>query len=38
LNNELLRMMLADSESWEEVTFDDLATAPISYTQPVHSV
>jgi UDP-3-O-[3-hydroxymyristoyl] N-acetylglucosamine deacetylase len=38
LNNELLRMMLADSESWEEVTFDDLATAPISYIQPVHSV
>jgi UDP-3-O-[3-hydroxymyristoyl] N-acetylglucosamine deacetylase len=38
LNNELLRMMLADSESWEEVTFDDLVTAPISYVQPVHSV
>jgi UDP-3-O-[3-hydroxymyristoyl] N-acetylglucosamine deacetylase len=31
LNNKLLRAMLADAESWEEVTFRDDSAAPISY-------
>ncbi len=31
LNNKLLRAMLADAESWEEVTFHDESTSPISY-------
>jgi UDP-3-O-[3-hydroxymyristoyl] N-acetylglucosamine deacetylase len=31
LNNRLLRAMIADKESWEEVTFDDVRDAPISY-------
>ncbi len=31
LNNKLLRAMLADAESWEEVTFRDESAAPISY-------
>lgn len=37
LNNRLLRALLADDEAWEEVTFDDAATAPISYAQPVEA-
>ncbi len=32
LNNRLLRTMLADSEAWEEATFQDESAAPISYT------
>ncbi|MCP4487035.1 MAG: UDP-3-O-acyl-N-acetylglucosamine deacetylase [Gammaproteobacteria bacterium] len=35
LNNRLLLELLADEDAWEEVTFDDAATAPISYAQPV---
>lgn len=35
LNNRLLRTLLADAEAWEEVTFDDPASAPISYLSPV---
>jgi UDP-3-O-[3-hydroxymyristoyl] N-acetylglucosamine deacetylase len=31
LNNRLLRTMLADESSWEEVTFRDESAAPISY-------
>jgi UDP-3-O-[3-hydroxymyristoyl] N-acetylglucosamine deacetylase len=31
LNNKLLRAMLADAESWEEVTYRDDSAAPISY-------
>ena len=31
LNNQLLRQLLADKSAWEAVTFDDAATAPISY-------
>ena len=31
LNNRLLRAIIADSGSWEEVTFDDVRDAPISY-------
>ena len=34
LNNRLLRMLVADSTAWEEVTFSDEAAAPISYLQP----
>lgn len=36
LNNELLRALLAQEDAWEEVTFEDAATAPISFAQPVH--
>jgi UDP-3-O-[3-hydroxymyristoyl] N-acetylglucosamine deacetylase len=31
LNNRLLRTLIADREAWEEVTFENLAEAPISY-------
>ena len=31
LNNRLLRALLADATAWEEVTFQDESTAPISY-------
>lgn len=37
LNNELLRALLAQEDAWEEVTFEDEATAPISFAQPVHA-
>ncbi|CAM3551151.1 UDP-3-O-acyl-N-acetylglucosamine deacetylase [Parendozoicomonas haliclonae] len=33
-NNKLLRALLADESAWEVVTFDDVATAPISYARP----
>ena len=36
LNNQLLRALLAEEDAWEEVTFEDAATAPISFAQPVH--
>lgn len=35
LNNKLLRTLLANKESWEFVTFEDKATAPISYVRPI---
>ncbi len=35
LNNTLLRKLLADREAWEEVTFADVADAPITFTAPV---
>jgi UDP-3-O-[3-hydroxymyristoyl] N-acetylglucosamine deacetylase len=35
LNNQLLRKLLAKQEAWEYVTFDDTATAPISYVRPI---
>jgi UDP-3-O-[3-hydroxymyristoyl] N-acetylglucosamine deacetylase len=35
INNRLLRALLADTAAWEEVTFEDAATAPISFLQPV---
>lgn len=38
LNNRLLRTLLADSEAWEEVIFEDATKAPISYAQPVEAV
>lgn len=31
LNNKLLRALLADEAAWEEVVFDDVETAPVSY-------
>lgn len=31
LNNKLLRALIATAGAWEEVTFDSLAAAPISY-------
>ena len=35
LNNELLRALIADETAWEEVTFDNVSEAPISFLQPV---
>lgn len=37
LNNRLLLALMAEEDAWEEVTFDDAATAPISYAQPVEA-
>lgn len=37
LNNRLLRAMLADETSYEEVTFKDAAKAPISYATPAYA-
>ena len=33
LNNELLCRLVADESAWEQVTFDDAASAPISYAE-----
>ena len=38
LNNKLLKALLADESAWEEVTFDEADTVPISYMQPVQAV
>ena len=35
LNNKLLRALVADKSAWEEVTFEDVSKAPISFLQPV---
>lgn len=35
INNQLLRELMADETAWEEVIFEDAATAPISFLQPV---
>jgi UDP-3-O-[3-hydroxymyristoyl] N-acetylglucosamine deacetylase len=37
LNNKLLKALLADQDAWEEVTFDESETAPISYMKPAQS-
>ena len=37
LNNELLRALIADETAWEEVIFEDVSEAPISFLQPVPS-
>lgn len=37
LNNKLLRAMLADESSYEEVTFADPQNAPISYATPSYA-
>ncbi len=34
LNNRLLRTLLAQSDAWEEVIYDDEKSAPISYLHP----
>lgn len=38
LNNQLLRMLLADASCWEEVTFRDGGTAPISYAGTANAI
>ena len=38
LNNRLLREMLANESSHEEVVFEDVAAAPISYLQPQEAI
>ena len=38
LNNRLLRELLVNESAWEEVVFEDMDTAPISYTQPQEAV
>ncbi len=38
LNNKLLLKLMADQEAWEETTYDDLASAPISYVHPAEAV
>ena len=38
LNNRLLRALIADTDAWEVVTFEDASTAPISYMRPVAAV
>lgn len=38
LNNALLRALAAEATAWEEVVFEDSATAPICYAQPVPAV
>ncbi|MEQ1485578.1 UDP-3-O-acyl-N-acetylglucosamine deacetylase [Methyloglobulus sp.] len=37
LNNKLLRTLLADTDAWEKVTFDDEEQAPISFMQSAES-
>jgi len=37
LNNRLLRALLADESSYEEVTFKDSAKSPISYATPAYA-
>jgi UDP-3-O-[3-hydroxymyristoyl] N-acetylglucosamine deacetylase len=38
LNNRLLRTLMADASAWEEVTYTDHSTAPISYAHPAQAV
>ena len=38
LNNSLLRALIAQPATWEEVTYDDAAKAPISYLAPAHAL
>ena len=35
LNNKLLRTLMQDESAWEQVTFEDVSEAPISFIQPV---
>lgn len=37
LNNRLLRTLLADASAWEDVTYEDNDTAPISYANPAQA-
>jgi len=36
LNNRLLKTLITQPETWEEVTFEDAERAPISYMKPAH--
>jgi UDP-3-O-[3-hydroxymyristoyl] N-acetylglucosamine deacetylase len=38
LNNLLLRELLENQAAWEEVTFEDQAAAPISYSHPAEAL
>jgi UDP-3-O-[3-hydroxymyristoyl] N-acetylglucosamine deacetylase len=38
LNNVLLRALIAQTDAWEIVTFEDASAAPISYMRPVAAV
>jgi UDP-3-O-[3-hydroxymyristoyl] N-acetylglucosamine deacetylase len=38
LNNLLLRELLAQPSAWEEVTFDDSETMPVSYAHPAQAM
>ncbi len=38
LNNCLLQTLLADTDAWEIVTFEDPESLPISFSKPVHAV
>ena len=38
LNNTLLRALLADKSAWEEVSFEDETSAPISYAHPAQAL
>ncbi|MGD2117475.1 MAG: UDP-3-O-acyl-N-acetylglucosamine deacetylase [Chromatiales bacterium] len=37
LNNKLLKALIIQQDAWEEVTFEDEKTAPISYMKPVQA-
>ena len=37
LNNLLIRKLLSDQSAWEEVTFEDVDTAPVAFGHPVAS-
>ena len=37
LNNKLMRALLADQSAWEEVSFNNEKTAPISYLTPAYN-
>ncbi len=38
LNNRLLRTLMANENAWEEVSFDDAESAPISYAHPAQAI
>ena len=38
LNNQLLRKLIRQPESWEEVTFGKEEGAPICYQHPAHAL
>jgi len=38
LNNRLLRELLKNESAWEEVVFEDVEAAPISYVQPQEAI
>ncbi len=38
LNNQLCRELLSRGEAWEEASFEDAETAPISYTHPAQAL